>query len=141
VENRRKNVLHEARNQIVIRLHLKNIRGGIMISKILVPTDGSKTAQKAAEYGVDLAEKLKASVIVLSVIDHRSFINQTVPAAQTAMHVIEPIEDYLREAAEAYAGEIRELCEKLCILKRKIKQAVGGLADNKRLKREGRTQG
>ena len=83
-----------------------------MISKILVPTDGSKTAQEAAKYGVDLASKLKASVIILSVIDQRSFIGQTVPAAQTVMHVIEPIEDYLREAAEAYAGEIKKLCEK-----------------------------
>ena len=83
-----------------------------MISKILVPTDGSKTAQKAARYGVDLAKKLKASVIILSVIDQRSFIGQTVPAAQTAMHVIQPIEDYLREAAEGYAGEIKKLCEK-----------------------------
>ena len=83
-----------------------------MISKILVPTDGSKTAQEAARYGVDLAKKLKASVIILSVIDQRSFIGQTVPAAQTAMHVIQPIEDYLREAAEGYAEEIRKLCEK-----------------------------
>jgi nucleotide-binding universal stress UspA family protein len=91
---------------------LKNIKGGIMISKILVPTDGSKTAQEAARYGVDLAKKLKASVIILSVIDQRSFIGQTVPAAQTAMHVIQPIEDYLREAAEGYAGEIKKLCEK-----------------------------
>jgi nucleotide-binding universal stress UspA family protein len=88
------------------------IKGGIMISKILVPTDGSKTAQEAARYGVDLAKKLKASVIILSVIDQRSFIGQTVPAAQTAMHVIQPIEDYLREAAEGYAGEIKKLCEK-----------------------------
>jgi universal stress protein A len=83
-----------------------------MISKILVATDGSKTAQKAARYGVDLAKQLKALVIILSVIDQRSFIGQTVPAAQTAIHVIEPIEDYLREAAEGYAGEIRKLCDK-----------------------------
>jgi len=83
-----------------------------MISKILVPTDGSKTAQKAAKYGVDLAKQLKASVIVLSVIDQRSFIGEIVPAAQTAMHVIEPVEDYLREAAEGYAGEIKDLCDK-----------------------------
>jgi universal stress protein A len=93
-------------------LNLKNIKGGIMISKILVPTDGSKTAQKAARYGVDLAKQLKASVIVLSVIDQRSFIGQTVSAAQTARHVIEPIEDYLQEAAEGYAGEIKKLCDK-----------------------------
>ena len=58
-------------------------------------------------YAVDLAKQLKASVMVLSVIDKRSFIGQTVPAAETARHVIEPIEDYLREAAEGYAGEIR----------------------------------
>jgi nucleotide-binding universal stress UspA family protein len=83
-----------------------------MISKILVLTDGSKTAQKAARYGVDLAKQLKGSVIVLSVIDQRSFIGHPAPASQTAMHIIEPIEDYLREAAEGYAGEIKELCVK-----------------------------
>jgi nucleotide-binding universal stress UspA family protein len=83
-----------------------------MISKILVPTDGSKAAQKAARYAVDLAKQLKASVIVLSVIDKRSLIGQTVLAAETARHVIEPIEDYLREAAEGYTGEVKKLCEK-----------------------------
>ena len=83
-----------------------------MISKILVPTDGSNAAQKAARYAVDLAKKLKASVIALSVIDYRSFVSQTVPASKTARHVIEPIEDYLREAAEAYARGIKNLCDK-----------------------------
>ena len=28
------------------------------------------------------------------------------------MHVIEPIADYLREAAEGYAGEVERLCER-----------------------------
>jgi len=83
-----------------------------MISKILVPTDGSKAAQKAAMYAVDLAKQLKASIIALSVIDKRSFMGQTVPAGKTSRHVIEPIEDYLRAAAEGYAGEIEKLCEK-----------------------------
>jgi nucleotide-binding universal stress UspA family protein len=83
-----------------------------MISKILVPTDGSKTAQKAGMYAVDLATQLKASVIILSVIDKRSFMGQTVPAGKTSSHIIEPIEDYLREAAEGYAGEIEKLCDK-----------------------------
>jgi len=88
------------------------MKGGYMISKILVPTDGSNAAQKAAKYGVDLAKKLRASVVILSVIDQRPYVSQTVPAASTARHVIEPIEDYLREAAEAYAGEIKKLCDK-----------------------------
>jgi nucleotide-binding universal stress UspA family protein len=83
-----------------------------MISKILVSTDGSKAAQKAARYAVELARQLKASVIVLSVIDNRSLTGQTVPAAKTPRHVIEPVEDYLREAAEGYVGVIRKLCEK-----------------------------
>jgi len=83
-----------------------------MISKILVPSDGSKTAQKAAMYAIDLAKQLKASIIALSVIDERPFITQTVPASETARHTTEPIEDYLREAAEGYAGEIKRLCDK-----------------------------
>ena len=83
-----------------------------MISKILVPTDGSNAAQKAAKYAVDLAKKLRAAVVILSVIDQRPYVSQTVPAAKTTLHIIEPIEDYLREAAEAYAGEIKKLCDK-----------------------------
>src|SRR5665647_3022285 len=83
-----------------------------MISKILVPSDGSKSAKRAAGYAVDLAKQLKASIIALSVIDKRSFTAQTVPALETARHTIEPIEDYLREAAEGYAGEIKKLCDK-----------------------------
>jgi len=83
-----------------------------MISKILVPTDGSRAAQKAAMHAVDLAKQLKATVIALSVADKRLFMGQTVPAGKTSRHVIEPIEDYLREAAEGYAGEIKKLCDK-----------------------------
>ena len=83
-----------------------------MISKILVSTDGSKTAQKAARYAVDLAKRLHASIIILSVIDNRSLISQEVPAGATPIHVAESLEDYLREAAEEYDGEIKKLCEK-----------------------------
>ena len=83
-----------------------------MISKILVPADGSKTAKKAAAYAVDLAKQLKASIIVLSVIDQRSLIARTVPASETPRHTIEPIEDYLKEAAEGYTGEIKKMCDK-----------------------------
>jgi nucleotide-binding universal stress UspA family protein len=82
------------------------------ISKILVPSDGSKTAKKAAAYAVDLAKQLKASIIIMSVIDQRSLISRMVPASETVMHTIEPLEDSLREAAERYAVEIKKLCDK-----------------------------
>jgi universal stress protein A len=83
-----------------------------MIAKIFVPSDGSKKAQRAAAYAVELAKQLKASITVLSVVDQRSLIAQTAPASKTARHNIEPIEDYLKEAAEGYAGEIKKLCDK-----------------------------
>lgn len=95
-----------------------------MISKILVLTDGSKAAQKAAKYEVDLAKQLGASVIVISVIDKRSFVGQTVPAAKTPRHLIEPLEDYLREAAEGYTGVIKKLCDKNAV-RSKIVITVG----------------
>ena len=37
------------------------------------------------------------------------------------MHVIEPIEDYLREAAEGYAGEIQRLCERNGVQSKTVK--------------------
>lgn len=42
-----------------------------MVSKILVPLDGSKTAKRAAKYAVDLAKQLNASITILNVIDKR----------------------------------------------------------------------
>jgi nucleotide-binding universal stress UspA family protein len=82
-----------------------------MISNILVPTDGSEAAQKAARYAIDLAKQLKCSIIVLSVIDNRSLMAQTISAQENVRHIIEPMEDYLREAAEEYAREIKEICD------------------------------
>ena len=71
-----------------------------MISKILVPTDGSKTAQKAGAYAVYLAEQLHASIIVISVIDKRLLISRTVPVGRSLQGEAESLDDYLRETAE-----------------------------------------
>lgn len=83
-----------------------------MISTILIPSDGSKTSQKAAAYAVDLAKQLRASVIALSVIDKRLFMGQTIPAAKSTKHITEPVEDYLRSVAEEYLGAVKKLCDK-----------------------------
>ena len=83
-----------------------------IISKIIVPSDGSKTAKKAAAYAVDLAKQLKASIIILSVIEQHPLIATTVPASETASHTIQPIEYYLKKSAEQDTGEIKELCDK-----------------------------
>lgn len=91
-----------------------------MISKILVPTDGSKTAQKAGIYAVGLAKQLHASIIVMSVIDKRLLISRTVSVGQSLPGVAESIDDYLREAAERYAGEIKKLCGKKGVQSRTV---------------------
>ena len=83
-----------------------------MISKILVPTDGSKTALKAAAYAVGLAKQLHASIIVISVVDKRFMVSRTVLFKPSSMYVAESIEDYQQESAERYTREIKKLCGK-----------------------------
>jgi len=83
-----------------------------MISKILIPSDGSKTAKKAAAYAVELAKQLNASIIILSVVDQHSIIARTVPPSKTPRHTIAPLGDYLKEAAEEYTAEIKKMCDK-----------------------------
>jgi nucleotide-binding universal stress UspA family protein len=78
-----------------------------MISRILVPVDGSKTARKAAEYAFGLASLCHATVTLLTVVDRDSFVGKpAVPPSESQIEIVEPIEDYLREAAEADMGEI-----------------------------------
>ena len=60
-----------------------------------------------------------ATVIVLSVIDRTPFISPSMPGFVSPSrpgvthpeHLIEPIEDYLKEAARADMDEIAKLCE------------------------------
>jgi nucleotide-binding universal stress UspA family protein len=83
-----------------------------MITKILVPSDGSKTSQKAVKYSVGLAKQTGSSIILLNVIDKSSFIPQSIPAAATQRNITEPLEDYLKEASQAHLEDAKHLCEK-----------------------------
>jgi nucleotide-binding universal stress UspA family protein len=82
-----------------------------MISKILVPLDGSKAAQKAAKYAVDLAKQTGALLTLLGVIDKRFIIEQTVSASASPTHLKEVVEDYLKQSAQAATDAIVKLCE------------------------------
>jgi nucleotide-binding universal stress UspA family protein len=83
-----------------------------MISKILVPVDGSTVAQKAATYAVELAKQTGASLTLLSVIDHRVFIDQAVPASASPTHLKESVQDYLKQSAESAADKIAKICKR-----------------------------
>ncbi len=83
-----------------------------MISRILVPTDGSKVARKAMKYAVELAKQTGASLTLLSVIDKRFVLSQLVSSAASPTHVPETIEDYLRQEVQSYAREVEQLCKR-----------------------------
>ena len=91
-----------------------------MISKILVATDGSETARKAVKYALGLAKQTGAMITLLSVIDKTLFLTKSIPGVATPTNLMEPIEDYLKQAAEAYIGEAERLCKKRGIKSKKV---------------------
>jgi nucleotide-binding universal stress UspA family protein len=91
-----------------------------MISKILVPTDGSKPAKKSVEYAVQLAGQIGATIVLISVIDKSLVVPQSIPGMATPAKLVEPIGDYLRRAAEAYLDEAVAVCGKWSIQTRKV---------------------
>ena len=92
-----------------------------MIKKILVPIDGSETARSALKYAVDLARQAGSSIILLSVVDRSPYFGApTVPSVSTPTHLLENLEDYLRQAAEAYVAEAEELCRTKGVESQKI---------------------
>lgn len=94
-----------------------------MISKILVAIDGSETARKAVKYTVDLAKQTGGRITLLSVIDKTIFLTRSIPAVTAPTHLVEPIEDYLRQAAEAYIIEAERLCKKNGLQSKKVIRA------------------
>ena len=71
-----------------------------MISKILVPIDGSKVSQKAAKYAVELAKQTGASLTLLSVIDNR-FVVGTVGFS---FRIADPFKRVCRRLSEAVSA-------------------------------------
>jgi nucleotide-binding universal stress UspA family protein len=96
----------------------------IMIEKILVPIDGSKTSQKALEYAVDLAKQIGSPIVLLSVIDKSPFYGEPIiPSQSTPTHLMENMEDYLKQTAEAYVAKAEELCMSKGVESKKIVKA------------------
>ncbi|HUL01020.1 MAG TPA: universal stress protein [Nitrospirota bacterium] len=83
-----------------------------MVSKILVPVDGSKASQKAANYAVDLAKQTGASLTLLSVIDKRIVGSLVFSDFAPPAHVRESIEGYLHQAAQSNMARIVKVCER-----------------------------
>jgi nucleotide-binding universal stress UspA family protein len=83
----------------------------LLISKILICTDGTKCAQQALDFGLDLAEKYSAAVTILNVLETPVFGNPENPsaAASTGMagfvkDLRKTHQDMLTKAAERAAN-------------------------------------
>ena len=83
-----------------------------MISRILVPTDGTKASRKAVDYAIGLAKQTKASITIVGVVDKSAFVAQTVPAHASPTKIRIPIEDYLGQIVEAYVADAVKQCTK-----------------------------
>jgi nucleotide-binding universal stress UspA family protein len=82
-----------------------------MIKKMLVPIDGSETSRKALAYAVGLAKQTGSTIVVLSVVEKDPFfVAQTVPPVATPTHLMENMEDYLIQAAQALVEEAGNFC-------------------------------
>lgn len=90
-----------------------------MYKKILIPTDGSKNAKRAAEHAVKLADTDKANIIILHVIEE--FTTQTaVLPISTLPEPCESICEELNREGEAIVQDI----------KREIRDACPGNCEN-----------
>ena len=70
-----------------------------MYDRILIPTDGSDEARKAAEHGIELAAALDATVHTLYVMD--------LPGVPRALSIRDD-EEQVREEYEAYGKRVTE---------------------------------
>lgn len=71
-----------------------------MFKKILVPLDGSETAEKVLPYVIDVAQKHKAKVIIIRVIPPLR------PALMKIPSVVEQVEQNIGAIVEHYLDEV-----------------------------------
>ena len=82
-----------------------------MIKNVLVAVDGSKASGKAVEFAINLAVRAGSAVTILHVIDNSAYLSRAMPASATPTHLVEPVEDYLRQAAGTFMQKIKKKFE------------------------------
>ncbi len=91
-----------------------------MISKILVPTDGSEVAWKSVEFAVDLATQTGASITFLAVVEKSFLVSGSIPDVVTPTHLIEPVEDYLKQMAETFIDRAEKVSREKGVATKKV---------------------
>jgi nucleotide-binding universal stress UspA family protein len=63
----------------------------VSIRKILIPLDGSKPSDRAAEYAVDMAKRRKANLVAVHVMHLPAYPLTTAPIEGMPTHMVTPI--------------------------------------------------
>ena len=77
-----------------------------MPKKILLPTDGSKNAERAGEYAISLADISGADIIVLNVID--TYYLDSIPQPDVRESVDEELRSSVKQSIERFEDKIEE---------------------------------
>jgi nucleotide-binding universal stress UspA family protein len=108
-----------------------------LFKKILVALDGSESSQKAAQAALELAEKLKADLLVLHAISPPTTYYHSTIASPTGMslpapsqHEIDAYYAYAKKIATTIVGEVESKGKKLGVrVKTEIPEAVSSVVD------------
>ncbi|EKF85168.1 universal stress protein [Methanobacterium formicicum] len=100
-----------------------------MYQKILLPTDGSKFAEKAADHAIWIASKSGAEIIVLNVIETSSLVG--LPAEDLIVRIKEMLKEEGRRSLERISEMVTEEEKELKIedIKVNLKTEEGSPAD------------
>ncbi len=108
-----------------------------LFKKILVALDGSESSQKAAQAALELAEKLKADLILLHAISPPTTYYHSTIASPTGIslpapsqHEIDAYYAYAKKVATSIVGEVEFKGKKLGIhVKAEIPEAVSSVVE------------
>ena len=108
-----------------------------LFKKILVAQDGSESSQRAAQAALELAEKLKADLVVLHAISSPTSYYHSTIASPTGMslpapsqHEIDAYYAYARKVALGIVGETESKAKKQGIhVKTEIQEAVSSIVE------------
>jgi len=89
----------------------------VSINKILVPVDGSKPSDKAAEYAIDIAKRRRANLIAVHVMHLPAYAFAPTPIEVMAAPTITPIPITVsrekRKIAEKYLKKVENMAKKV----------------------------
>ncbi len=88
-----------------------------MYNRILLPTDGSQNAKRAAEHAVKLASMVKANIIILHVIEEFNTQTAVLPIStlpESSESLCEELNRQGKDIVEDFKREIQEACPGNC---------------------------